>query len=375
MGNENTTMNTIRKYEVNGSEVSLSPAMVNKFMASDSAELTEKEAVNFVNLCLYNHLNPWVGDAYPVKYKNSRTGKFECSLIVSKQAYMKQAEKNPNWDGFEAGLIVETKAGDVIDRVGSFHLRDDKILGGWCKVYRKDFRAPVESRVMLSEYDKGRSTWKTMKATMIRKVPMAQAHRDAFPAEYQNMYLAEELGHNELDIKPVTGEVIRDEETRTKDTDTELMTGQIIKTAGITGDQIKGIEDVTTESNTANKELSFYLKAKELPEMTSLNNTEADEVIELLQKFKKEPEAMEVEVVEIPLEIKTQLYEAMADMGLKDKECKQFFDWAVDEHNVDPEILLTDFTEWFDKFELEFNKPGVPEGELSHDDFINGINE
>ena len=374
MGNENTTMNTIRKYEVNGSEVSLSPAMVNKFMASDSAELTEKEAVNFVNLCLYNHLNPWVGDAYPVKYKNSRTGKFECSLIVSKQAYMKQAEKNPNWDGFEAGLIVETKAGDVIDRVGSFHLRDDKILGGWCKVYRKDFRAPVESRVMLSEYDKGRSTWKTMKATMIRKVPMAQAHRDAFPAEYQNMYLAEELGHNELDIKPVTGEVIRDEETRTKDTDTELMTGQIIKTAGITGDQIKGIEDVTTESNTANKELSFYLKAKELPEMTSLNNTEADEVIELLQKFKKEPEAMEVEVVEIPLEIKTQLYEAMADMGLKDKECKQFFDWAVDEHNVDPEILLTDFTEWFDKFELEFNKPEVPEGELSHDDFMNGIN-
>jgi len=141
-----------------------------------------------------------------------------------------------------------------------------------------------------------------------------------------------------------------------KTKDIELTSGQIIKTAGITGDQIKGIEDITTESNTANKELSFYLKAKRLPGMTNLNSTEADELLQLLHKFKKEPDK-----AEIPLEIKTQLYEAMADMGLDDKECKQFFDWVVDEHNVDPETLLTEFTEWFDKFELEFNKPEEPE--------------
>ena len=174
------------------------------------------------------------------------------------------------------------------------------------------------------------------------------------------VYAGEDLPMIDKEPKP--------EVVKTKDI--ELTSGKIIKTAGITGDQIKRISDITEKSNRANKELSFYLKGKKLPEMTSLNNSEADEVIELLQRFKKEPDK-----AEIPLEIKTQLYEAMTDMGLKPDECKQFFNWAVINKGVKPETLLADFTEWFDKFELEFNKPEVPEGELSHDDFMNGINE
>jgi len=279
---ENKTLTTVKTFQVNGVDVSLSPAMVNKFIASGSKELTEKEAVNFVNLCLYNRLNPWVGDAYPVKYKDGQSGQYKCNMIVSKQAFMKQADRNPNRDGFEAGLIVQDENKNLVDREGSFHLATDKVLGGWCKVYRKDFRVPVTARVMLSEYDKGRSTWKAIKATMIRKVAVAQAHREAFPEEYQGIYMADEIGQAEHDIKPVEGETIRDN-LREKNIDTELpSSGQIIKTHGITGFTLNAIQELTDENDPATKDLNFFLKNHDAETVLELTESEGENLKEIL---------------------------------------------------------------------------------------------
>ena len=276
-----TTMTTIKTFQVNGVDVSLSPAMVNKFIANGSSELTEREAVNFVNLCLYNRLNPWVGDAYPVKYLDKQTNKYMCNLIVSKQAFMKQADRNPNRDGFEAGLIVQDKDGNLTDREGSFHLTTDTILGGWCKVYRKDFRVPVTARVLLTEYDKGRSTWKAIRATMIRKVAVAQAHREAFPEEYQGIYMAEEIGHNEIELRKVEGETIRKND-RGETVDIELPSGQIIKTHGITGFTANAIQELTDENNQAMKDLNYFLKNKEAETVLNLTEDEGEELKAIL---------------------------------------------------------------------------------------------
>ena len=49
------------------------------------------------------------------------------------------------------------------------------------------------ARVRLQEYNKGKSTWAAMPGTMIRKVAIAQAFREAFPLTVEGMYTPEEM--------------------------------------------------------------------------------------------------------------------------------------------------------------------------------------
>ena len=69
----------------------------------------------------------------------------------------------------------------------------------------------MTARVRLQEYNKGKSTWAAMPGTMIRKVAIAQAFREAFPMAVEGMYIPEEMpdeqGAEEMpaanQIKPV----------------------------------------------------------------------------------------------------------------------------------------------------------------------------
>jgi hypothetical protein len=45
----------------------------------------------------------------------------------------------------------------------------------------------------MGEFDKKQSSWKTMPATMIRKVAIVSALRDAFPEDFQGMYDSAEM--------------------------------------------------------------------------------------------------------------------------------------------------------------------------------------
>ena len=112
-------------------------------------------------------------------------------MITSKEALMKRAESSEQYDGFQAGVIV-MRNNEPVEVEGSFILPTDQLLGGWCKVFRKDRKVPVVSRVSFQEFSKNQSTWKTMPATMIRKVAEAQAFREAFPVNLGGMYIAEE---------------------------------------------------------------------------------------------------------------------------------------------------------------------------------------
>ena len=65
---------------------------------------------------------------------------------------------------------------------------DEELLGGWAKVYRKDRTRPSYEEVKLTEYDTGKSLWKGKKATMIRKVALVHALREAFPSTFGSLY-------------------------------------------------------------------------------------------------------------------------------------------------------------------------------------------
>ena len=174
-------------YDVAGQQVKLSYSIVRNFLTKGNGDkVSDQDLVQFIQICKFNQLNPFLNEAYLVKF-----GDTPAQMIVSKEALMKRAEANPAYDGLEAGLIVK-RGEEILDIEGTFKTSDDVLLGGWAKVYRKDRKMPIVQRVSFAEYSKTQSTWKTMPATMIRKVAIVQALREAFPAQLGAMYTQEE---------------------------------------------------------------------------------------------------------------------------------------------------------------------------------------
>ena len=174
-------------FEANGKEVTLSINTVKNYLVTgDAAKVTEQDVVQFINLCKFNQLNPFLKEAFLVKYGTS-----PAQMIVSKEAFLKRAYSDPNYNGFSAGVIIQ-RGEEILELEGSFVLPTDILLGGWAKVYHKNSCTPFVATVSVKEFSKGQSTWNTMPATMIRKVAIVQAMREAFPTQLGAMYVQEE---------------------------------------------------------------------------------------------------------------------------------------------------------------------------------------
>lgn len=148
---------------------------------------TDQEIFMFLKLCEHRKLNPFIKEAYLIKY-----GDKPATLVVSKDSFTKKAEDHPQFDGFEAGVVVETDAG-IIQKPGTLVHAGEQIIGGWAKVYRKDCKVPFFAEVSMSEYNTGMASWKKIPGTMIRKVALVQALREAFPSDLGGCYDSAEM--------------------------------------------------------------------------------------------------------------------------------------------------------------------------------------
>lgn len=169
-------------YEVNGEEVKLSGSIIKQYILRGSGAVTDQELVMFLQLAKFQKLNPFLNEAYLVKF-----GSQPAQIIVSKEAFMKRAENHPEYDGFEAGIVVQ-RGEEIKELPGAIKLPKDILIGGWANVYRKDRRRPVVAQVALEEFSKGQATWKNMPNTMIRKTAIVNALREAFPETLGAMY-------------------------------------------------------------------------------------------------------------------------------------------------------------------------------------------
>lgn len=172
-----------------GSAVSLTAADVVRYCAP-GARVTEQECAMFLGVCKARGLNPFAKDCYLVKYQDN-----PASIITSKDYFTRTAAAQPTFDGYEAGIIVLTKAG-LEHRDGSFFLdaAGETLVGGWATVHDKRRAHPCKAAVALSEYSTGRSMWRSKPATMIRKVALVQALREAYPERFQGLYDRDEMG-------------------------------------------------------------------------------------------------------------------------------------------------------------------------------------
>ncbi|MBP3929926.1 MAG: phage recombination protein Bet [Peptostreptococcaceae bacterium] len=161
---------------------------VRNYLVSGNGNVTDQEVVMFIELCKAQHLNPFIREAYLIKFGNS-----PANIVVGKDVFVRRAYRNPDYEGMRAGIVVVDKTGDVKEREGSLKAPGETLIGGWCEVYIKNKKHPIKSIVSLEEYSKAQSTWKSMPMVMIRKVAMVTALREAFPEDLQGMYDASEM--------------------------------------------------------------------------------------------------------------------------------------------------------------------------------------
>ena len=183
------------QYQTDHGEVKLSPGIVRKYLVSGGGSISDQEVDLFMKLCQYQRLNPFLREAYCVKY-----GSEPATIITGKDVFHKRAAKNELFDGMSAGVIVLDEENNLIHREGGFTLPNEHIMGAWAKAYRKDWQHPASISVSMEEY-MGRKRdgspnkqWATMPGTMIVKVAKVQALREAFPEDFQGLYDAAEMG-------------------------------------------------------------------------------------------------------------------------------------------------------------------------------------
>ena len=203
-------------YKVGDEEVKLTAKMVQEVLLNGDDVLTREEIIRFIAMCKFNHLNPFTREAYVIKFKNNRGGNASAQMVVSKDAYFKRAEDHKQYEGTQAGVILE-KDGEMREDEGCFIPTGWTLVGAWAKVYRSDRKYPSVARVNLKDFDKGQSVWNQLKSTMIVKIAKVQALREAFPRDLGGLYVEDEiLPDNDPTKRPPLPESLVNDDQKSK---------------------------------------------------------------------------------------------------------------------------------------------------------------
>ena len=160
--------------------------------------LNEQQTKQFLAVAGTFGLNPWKREVYAVTYKN-KDGSTDMSIVTGYETYIKRAELNPNYDGFEIEFKGGFRRGKITKqgKNGSWQvdaLVPDGEVSCICTVYRKDRAHPTREEVFFDEYDQGNSMWQSKPRTMLKKVAIVSAFRKAFPFDFGGMpYTNDEL--------------------------------------------------------------------------------------------------------------------------------------------------------------------------------------
>lgn len=193
--------NIVKYHSMTGQEIILSPEIVRNYLVNgDPTKVTDQEIMMFLTLCKYQKLNPFLREAYLIKYGNKMT------IVTGKETFLKRAVKNPNYQGHRTGITEDGQT-------------------AWAEVYVQGYEVPIKCEVdyqeyvgTKDEYKNGKPTgrkipnqmWSEKPRTMLKKVALVQALREAFPEDFGGMYSPEEI--NTIKDELPTNEVIIESE-------------------------------------------------------------------------------------------------------------------------------------------------------------------
>lgn len=198
------------KYKASdGTSVELDKEKVQKFLLTGNGNVTDAEAARFCGVCQANGMNPFRGDVYLIKYSDKQPA----SCVTSVEYFERVASTNADYDGLESGVIVQNLKGEVVKREGAVVVPGEKLIGAWCKVYRKSRTHPTFVSATYGEmvqtkrdYDSGRETpnhnWSKMPAWMCVKTVKSRGLREAFPERFEGLFTKDEMP-DPIESKPV----------------------------------------------------------------------------------------------------------------------------------------------------------------------------
>ena len=259
--------------------------------------LTEQQTKQFLAVASAFGLNPWKREIYAVTFKGKNGT--EMSVVTGYETYIKRAEANPNYDGYDIEFKggFERKTFQKQGEYGPYNVTEVVPKGDVscvCTVYRKDRSHPVREEVFFDEYDQKNSMWKSKPRTMLKKVAIVSAFRKAFPFDLGGMpYTSDELpdnmtgadrlnaqGHVEVSVEeqqaalPPKSEPLNDK----KRSDFLAMVSREANRAGTPAvnamlDSLGGVDAICSDRNVA-KDVAAKLKA--LPDKGAAAKTETD---------------------------------------------------------------------------------------------------
>ena len=215
--------NKVVEYECNGQMVKISPNIIRQYLVNGDGRVTDQEVVMFLNLCKFQKLNPFLREAYLIKY-----GSQPATIVTGKEAITKRAMRNSSYAGQQAGVVILKEDGSLENRIGTIVIDGETLVGGWAKAFVKGYENPIEVSVSLNEYiglkkyGTVNSNWQKRPASMIRKVALVHALREAFPEDLGGMYAAEETNEVEENLPSgvIAENVIEPESVEIAETET-----------------------------------------------------------------------------------------------------------------------------------------------------------
>ena len=182
--------------DLGNNDVRLNPTLVKRYITNNPA-VTEQEMVFFLKQCEAMRLNPFLKEIYLVKY-----GSQPAAFVTGKEAFLKRAKRDPGYRGH----VVVVK-GSIPEMTAT------------AEVHVEGYAVPISVTVEYEEYvarkrdGSPNSMWSNKPKTMLRKVALVQALREAFPDALSGMYAEEEI-HEDYDYEAPAHEVkaeVRDE--------------------------------------------------------------------------------------------------------------------------------------------------------------------
>lgn len=237
--------NDVMKYEVSGQEIVLSPDLIRKYLVNgDSKFVTDQEIQMFLQLCKYQGLNPWIREAYLIKYGERQPA----TIVTGKETFLKRAQRNPKYKGHTVGISDNGKV-------------------AWAEVYVDGYVVPIKCEVDFEEYV-GRKAdgtitkmWKEKPHTMLKKVALVQALREAFPEDFGGMYSPEEISNVQTELLPnnsITPEIT--DTTKTNKVDAlKNKLKESLPAVEVTAEIVEPVVETTTEPLVDEKKLKTEL--------------------------------------------------------------------------------------------------------------------
>lgn len=181
--------NEIVKYLTTGGDIELSAEIIKSQLVPPDSKITDQELGFFLQMCKYQKLNPFLREIYIVKY-----GAYPAAFVVGKDTFLRRAKRDETYLGHTVAISDDGKT-------------------AWAEVDVKGLKQPIRCEVELDEYigtkadGSVNAMWQKKPKTMLKKVALVQALREAFPDALGQMYDEVEMDKEQELVDVVANEV------------------------------------------------------------------------------------------------------------------------------------------------------------------------